>query len=450
MPAIREDDLPNYQSEILFLLIGKNPLPNYVAAKLLIKQGAKVYFVYSEDGTKDYKKRLVDKLKMQLGGSLFTPVDVPLQNPSDAACIKSAIKTVFASIPDNASIGLNYTGGTKAMSVHVYRAIEEFGTAKNCQLKFSYLDPRKLEMLFDGETDGIELNKPGDAVFEQVKILLGDLMNLHDLIYLKNESGNSVKPKESPLFPKLCKTIANFQFDRSKLNSWLNWRKNNRNKLEEPERLENLERWRKISKSERLEKLGKLEIEIPDDLSELEIAINETSQQVCSTDWVEDNKLKFALVGEQRAKTVGNFIFSFWLESYVLLKIIEVKDTCNLNQNSFGRNLAVVRSDAIDKTAPFFEVDVFALRGYQLFAVSCTTDVKKKPCKQKLFEIVHRAKQLGGDEARIGLVCMAEPNTVNEIENELKEDHVRVFGKGSLEKWNKGDLSDLGKWFKGE
>jgi hypothetical protein len=41
-------DLSEYKAEHLFLLIGKNPLPNYVAAKLLIKRGAKVCFVYSE------------------------------------------------------------------------------------------------------------------------------------------------------------------------------------------------------------------------------------------------------------------------------------------------------------------------------------------------------------------------------------------------------------------
>lgn len=144
-------NLSDYQNEHLFLLVGKNPLPNYVAAKLLIKRGAKVYFVYSErtgdsSGTEDYKKRLVEKLKEQLGKVFFTPIDVPLVNPSDATCIRTAIKNQFEvkgdnEIPNGSSIHLNYTGGTKAMSVHTYRAIEEFGNKKNCLSKFSYLDP---------------------------------------------------------------------------------------------------------------------------------------------------------------------------------------------------------------------------------------------------------------------------------------------------------------------
>jgi len=426
-------NLDDYKTEHLFLLIGRNPLPNYVAAKLLIKQGAKVYFVYSEktddsSGTQDYKKRLVDKLKMQLGKDFFSPIDVPLVNPSDAACVRDAIKNQFTNIPNNSSASLNYTGGTKAMSVHAYRAIEEFGEKKSCQLKFSYLDPRELKLRFDDNTESLELNQPQTELFKNTKILLGDLMNLHDLIYLKTESGNSVKPKASPLFPKLYEAILKFQ-SGSKLSSWLDWRRYNRSILEEPN--------------------ASSEIEIPVELSELSMALNQTSQQVCQTDWVESNKLKFAKVGANLATVVGNFIFSFWLESYVLSKIIEIKDSCGLNENSFGRGLAVVRSYTTDKTEPFFEVDVFAIRGYQLFAIACTVDSRKRMCKHKLFEIVHRAKQLGGDEARIGLACMASSSVVSEIERELEEDHIKVFGKNDLEKW-KTDLSELAKWLKGK
>lgn len=429
-----EKNINSYQTEHLFLLIGKNTLPNYVAAKLLIKRDTKVYFVYSEKsgrstGTEDYKKRLVEKLKAQLGKDFFTPIDVALINPSDSTCIRSAIENQFRNIPNNATIGLNYTGGTKAMSVHAYRAIEEFGKEKKCQLRFSYLDPRELKLIFDDNSDSVELNKPDSKPFENSRISLGDLMNLHDLVYLKTESGSTVKPKESPRYQQLYEAIVAFQFNKRKLGAWLDWRKTNRGKLENPD--------------------NDSEINIPDSLSDLATALNKTSEQVCQSNWVEDGKLKFVKVGEHRAKVIGNFIFSFWLESYVLSKIIEVKDSCRLNSKSFGRGLSVVRSDAIDKTEPFFEVDVFAIRGYQLFAIACTVDSTKKMCKHKLFEIVHRARQLGGDEARIGLVCMASPNVVGEIENELEEDHVKVFGKSSLQMWG-SDLTELENWFKGE
>lgn len=35
---------PRYQSDYLFLLVGTNPLPNYVAAELLLKQDGQLLF----------------------------------------------------------------------------------------------------------------------------------------------------------------------------------------------------------------------------------------------------------------------------------------------------------------------------------------------------------------------------------------------------------------------
>ncbi|WP_071879786.1 hypothetical protein [Microcystis aeruginosa] len=51
--------LADYQAEHLFLLVGENPLPNYVAARTLLTQGGKVYFVYSHRTTE--QKSLLKK-----------------------------------------------------------------------------------------------------------------------------------------------------------------------------------------------------------------------------------------------------------------------------------------------------------------------------------------------------------------------------------------------------
>lgn len=82
-----------------------------------------------------------------------------------------------------------------------------------------------------------------------------------------------------------------------------------------------------------------------------------------------------------------------------------------------------------------FDVDVVALRGYQLFALSCSTDDRKGLLKPKLFEAYIRARQLGGDEARIALVCCsADPDR---LEHEMRRDvdtegRIRVFGRKHL------------------
>ncbi len=81
-----------------------------------------------------------------------------------------------------------------------------------------------------------------------------------------------------------------------------------------------------------------------------------------------------------------------------------------------------------------FELDCVAVRGYQLFAVSCTVD-KKAVAKDHLIEVQARARQLGGDEARIALVCTTEDKKalLSEIQRDLDSgDRIKVFGREDI------------------
>lgn len=82
-----------------------------------------------------------------------------------------------------------------------------------------------------------------------------------------------------------------------------------------------------------------------------------------------------------------------------------------------------------------FQLDVALTFGYQLFAFSCMASERKSSCKEHLLEVYVRARQLGGDEARVALVCGYE-NTrelQDEIEDEwFTEGRIRVFGMTEL------------------
>lgn len=430
--------IDRYKAEHLFLLVGRNPLPNYISAKLLIKQDAKVYFVYSEKtgdstGTEAYKKRLVDKLKVQLGKDFFTPVDVPVINPSDSTCIRSAIENQFKSIPKDANIGVNYTGGTKAMSVHTYRALEEFGKKKNSQLRFSYLDPRELKLCFDGESDGFELGNPGKGkeFFAISKINLLDLLFLHGLKPLKRSNHNF---RQEVRFEKVVNALFEERFstsDWNKLSSKIGalLSKNEKDRFEyKPPKQHNQEKYE--------EHLRKQIIPLPSDMPKFRQALAEYG--LLQGDEIVLGKLDTS----ESAEGFCKFLRSDWFEDFVFSKVKQVSDDAHLENTALSLEISLPD----DEEEPFFEIDVVAMRGYQLFALSCTTDTDIKMCKSKLFEVVHRAKQLGGDETRIGLVCRAEANTVNTLERQLEEDQVVVFGKDDLAKLD----TKLGKWFKGE
>jgi hypothetical protein len=60
-----------------------------------------------------------------------------------------------------------------------------------------------------------------------------------------------------------------------------------------------------------------------------------------------------------------------------------------------------------------FELDVIALNGYQFIGVSCTTDSSRSQCKSKAFEISHRSKQIGGEEAKSILISALKVPELN-------------------------------------
>src|SRR5262249_53537143 len=86
-----------------------------------------------------------------------------------------------------------------------------------------------------------------------------------------------------------------------------------------------------------------------------------------------------------------------------------------------------------------FEFDMAAVRGHQLFALTCSNRAEDKgsysALKHKLFEALLRARQIGGDEARVALVCCREevqglkPEAPAEIGREVRP---RVCGGKDL------------------
>jgi len=102
-----------------------------------------------------------------------------------------------------------------------------------------------------------------------------------------------------------------------------------------------------------------------------------------------------------------------------------------------------------EKKTQHLELDVAAVKGYQLFAISCIASRNKDHCKEHLLEIYVRARQIGGDEARTGLVSFYPDSEA--LQHEVEEDW---FTEGRVEVFGVGDLRDverleakLKKWF---
>ena len=309
----------------LILLVGGNPLPNAVAGKLLVKDGGRITLLHSkgESGTGQIAGQLADWLYGQGIHNLAL-------DEMDEVDRHDIYKVVKRTVGDSSeSVGLHYTGGTKAMAVHAHAAV----LAKRPDVVFSYLNARTLCLVFDdGLRRYVGWHPDFNLTFEQ-------LFKLHGWQLEKSDTPHNTAPP-----------------DMSDYTQFLG----RGNQFEEA-----------IAQS----------------------ALSLTSEHTLS----------------------------------------------DLRLNIFARQKDVL-----------LEFDVGFLRGYQLFVLSCAVtnplpmkdgqlnerarNRNRAKVKGKLLEAFVRAKQLGGDEASVALMCFFDdPKLEQELQQTLQvKGRVKVFGRSHL------------------
>ena len=126
--------------------------------------------------------------------------------------------------------------------------------------------------------------------------------------------------------------------------------------------------------------------------------------------------------GMKSSRELLLWLNGLWLEHWSLdcVKALKYEERARSLERQAGR---------------MFEIDVAVMRGYLLFALSCTVATKPGRVKLKFFEIYNRARQLGGDEARAGLVCAVDDPEALEQDIAREWDagnRIRVFGRKHL------------------
>jgi hypothetical protein len=392
-----QDVIPEkLQSDHLFLLIGTNPLPNYVAARLLLRERGLIYLVHSDkDIVVSIAQRLSKKLLKQ---GYRQPEYVPIGNASDPHAVYTAIAKRVSEIKSG-QIGLNYTGGTKVMAVQSYRAVEK-ELASGLPLPiFSYLDASTLSMRFEGEARERFVGMDTRAAMS-----LPDLINLHD-------EYNFQQALQEPIAPEIVEALE--QIHRSE-QVYRDWRKHiteAQKTYTDADTIESFVGFKPVAEALAQER-----------------QYTTTLRVLCQEKIVPFNNPKELL----------NWMEGKWLESYVVSILKQNKASYRLND--FGRSFRV-RSPLFK-----FEADVAAMRGYQLHVISCYTGHDTQRATHKLIECLVRSRQIGGDEAGAAVVCMSEDPS--SIENDVSHIYdisgrVKVFGRRQLP-----DLAEhLSDWF---
>jgi hypothetical protein len=383
------DSFEPYRTDVLFLLVGGNPLPNYVAAMLLAAQRATVMLLHTSgpQNTAQVAGRLRSLLEEKRPDLSIVPHGIP---DSDGEAIESRVQELLRTdVPSGGTVGLNYTGGTKAMAVHTYHVLRG-AFPQGC---FSYLDLRTLGMWVRLGAEPIQ-HKP---IGRGVALTLPEIFKLH---------GWQPVPNASPWQPvdaRLCAAIAAIHQEPQGFQQWRAW----------IETLPECPTLPDLAKHPSLEPLLHA-------LSELCGGAAPTEGDLAR------------VVGHDKFISCSKFLAGGWLEHHSVTALQGAAQ--NLGLAEVGAGLLLQKMDAKAGERPL-DLDVAAVHGYHLFAVSCMNTELTNRAKLHLFEAFARARQLGGDEARLALVCYVEDSASlrQEVEDMLDtEGRIAVFGRRDL------------------
>lgn len=415
----------------LALLVGTNPLPDYVVAKYFIKTNPnlkKIWLIHSEtiekqEGTEEFAENIrrvvTEEPDLRKPDFEF----IALSNVGSALAIKKDLMDkFFCKLPMDVKMHLNYTGGTKSMAVHVYRNLEQ--NLKN-HCSYSYLDARTYMLKSDESMTPLSNN-----LRDVVSISLDDLIKLHG--YEKHEDETPFTTDNFDSIMNLFETL----IKEDKLETvFLSW-KNNFIRKVYYENDKFIVKPRDFLKHNNLlnvngqideSKINKLKDEFkeetPDEVKEL-LRLFPQNKSMLNDDgslWIPDINESKNNYNKRIRGTIKDFLDGKWLESYVY-RIIQdaLTNDERLHEKSSKKNISIDSNWKIRKRGIInkdFELDVIVLNGYQVCGISCTTSDKQYICKEKAFEVLHRVKQIGGEEAKAILVGC--------LEKDVKDDFVK-------------------------
>ncbi|MCX7624855.1 MAG: DUF1887 family CARF protein [Candidatus Sumerlaeaceae bacterium] len=396
---------PKRSAHHLILLVGSNPLPNYIAALMLTPKT--VNLIYTEE-TEENKERLEGLLKKKVPGIEFHETKIrDATNPTD-------VRDAFENFPSSEEIHLHYSGGTKVMAAHAHTAFKSKGGIDE---NASYLAERRGVLVFDD----------GDERPIADELTLDDIFTLHGITRKnKSNSGDGGSPpnyedaqaiSESVVIKKCPKSIP------KQLYQMLG--KNDQPSSELP-----------------FEEAKSSADQLKEQLSQI-LSTDETAQAI--EKMLDRFMACLAKNYQQTYERWVKFFRGVWLE-YYLAKAIR-----GLNVGTVDQGITCRRVNGRE-----FEIDVAVVRQYRLYVVSCTTASDLPTCKQKLFEVTIRARQLGGDLARSALVCLLDGAAngqakVDCLRRDIKDiwnspNTPRVFAFDDIISWVKGSTESLKEW----
>jgi hypothetical protein len=406
-----------WKTQHLFVLVGGNPLPNYVAVQLLLERGGTLHLLTSA-GTAAIGRRIAE-LAHRSGCEFTAPPYDSLEDPGSRSAIVSFFEKQVK--PLTGSIGLHYTGGTKAMAVHAFQELRKRYPQAVC----TYLDARTLQMRHTEDPGCIPV---GMAVQPSAV----DLVLLHNIPLAYFVVG--LDDQLVPLYQALAAAHAT-PAGQQAYDDWcrVTLRRGNGKLMEKRGHLPADGRlfYPTAPELAQVAEVMRAIFGIPGDAFDPEQVRQRLKLQrvlAKATPGMEQQILEFqpSVVEVLPLDELIRYLDGTWVEHLTFDAFRKVEPKYRPHDIAMSLKTKQTVNDPYD-----FEFDVAAMRGYQLYAVSCTRSNERSTCKSKLFEAAIRATQIGGEEAKVGLVCCDKDPQV--LERQLqslwreRKEEIRVF-----------------------
>ncbi|HOS96895.1 MAG TPA: hypothetical protein PLR71_00300 [Deltaproteobacteria bacterium] len=369
-------------AHVLALLVGSNPLPNYVTARYLLDRSRTdtgiapvpdVILLLSSKETVPIGETIIRKLGLPVGQYVHRTL---MEGQRDPHTISDSLRKAVDSISAKTSIAslhLNITGGTKPMAV--FATLAGLSLPKDCPFLVSDLDPQRhiIRVTSWCQEEVQESYLPPRGTLLSVPALglqVKDILQLHESRFKIVDNGSSA-PIKFHSQPYSEKFYAESLGKDSQ--TWF-------------EHLNSIKVHRGRSKNSLLESFEKVMdyrpfIEVFPSMAPYFTSDGRLSQDV-------------DIVGLLRLFQGG------WLEDMVLRAFRDLAGSGQIALSDYRKGVEV----EYDRRPA--EIDLIAMRGYQMYLVSCTRSSQIKDVKRKAFEALYRAEQLGGEHAQVVVVSV--------------------------------------------
>ncbi len=435
------------------ILVGSNPLPCYIQAAYVLagvtkdeeKCGLKkpdiILFVATNE-TKVYVD-CIEKILKENVDKNFNYTQLTINDIYNAAEIEKAIQGKLEEMHNESAIGhilLNNTGGTKTMAVYATAAVRVFSSNNSVEMTECFVDPIKNKIrCYSEKQQNTELFPKTEDLRDKIKLSIEDLIRLHYVnirdIKFRDLNGKDKRKRD---YVKLTDCERRFAEDIIKKDDVYKKYQKFYEKCIAPSNEERVKYQTIDSVKTIVTSSYKLDGEFykikTDKISGLKLLIED--ERFCTYfDEIKEYFVKGDSWKDEELKSLVLFAGGDWLEKYFYELLLEIRK--DLAEE--GKNTEIAWSCSVCQNKKDFEVDILALRGYELTLFSISMAETERLAKGKWFEAVYRIEQMAGEHGKAVIV-----NFLSDDEERLKDfqQDLKTF-KRDVTIYQRSSLSDL-------